>query len=312
MPSWSQLVQELNALPSPAEKDKFIKSGLDSSLAKIQSMVDGRNVILYSSAFLQKPTSPGNLISISPEDINGIMNSIHGLDCSKGLTLILHTPGGVTNAAETIVDYLRAKFAYIEVIIPTYAMSAGTMISLASDKIIMGRQSQLGPIDPQLPVNGSFVSSLAILDQFKLASAAIEDDEKNALFWAPILPSFGPALYAQAKHAISYSETIVSGWLKKYSLISDPDKAEEIAAYFSKGSENKKNHGRRIDREEARTQGLKIGNLEDNQDFQDAILTAYHFQTIIFDNTPTAKIIANHNGQKWIKPVPNPAAPLRR
>jgi len=41
------------------------------------------------------------------------MPIIHGMDSSKGLTLIMHTPGGVTNATETIVDYLRSKFDYI-------------------------------------------------------------------------------------------------------------------------------------------------------------------------------------------------------
>ena len=59
------------------------------------------------------------------------------MDWDKGLTLLLHTPGGVTNAAETIVEYLHTKFSYIEVIVPTYAMSAGTMISLSSNLIFI-------------------------------------------------------------------------------------------------------------------------------------------------------------------------------
>lgn len=58
------------------------------------------------------------------------MSVMFGMDWNKGLTLVLHTPGGVTNAAETLVAYLRSKFNYIEVIVPTFAMSAGTMISL--------------------------------------------------------------------------------------------------------------------------------------------------------------------------------------
>ena len=84
------------------------------------------------------------------EDIHGFMAGIHGHEADKGLLLILHTPGGLAEAAETIVDYLRSKFDKIDILIPTYAMSAGTMIALACDQIIMGRQSQLGPTDPQL------------------------------------------------------------------------------------------------------------------------------------------------------------------
>lgn len=57
------------------------------------------------------------------------MATLHGMEWEKGLTLILHTPGGVTNAAESIVSYLHSKFSDIETIVPTIAMSAGTMIS---------------------------------------------------------------------------------------------------------------------------------------------------------------------------------------
>ena len=37
----------------------------------------------------------------------------------------------------------------IEVFVPMTAMSAGTMIACMSRKIHMGKQSSLGPIDPQ-------------------------------------------------------------------------------------------------------------------------------------------------------------------
>jgi len=73
-----------------------------------------------------------------------------------------------------------SQFSYIEVIVPTYAMSAGTMISLASNKIIMGRQSQLGPIDPQMPIGGRYVSAQSIVDQFEKAKEEISADPKVA------------------------------------------------------------------------------------------------------------------------------------
>ena len=88
--------------------------------------------------------------SINAEDLNGFMAGIYGHDFTKDLLLILHTPGGLAAGAQTIVEYLRAKFDSIDVVIPTYAMSAGTMIALGCDRIVMGKQSQLGPTDPQL------------------------------------------------------------------------------------------------------------------------------------------------------------------
>lgn len=58
-------------------------------------------------------------MSVNMEDINGFMAGVHGHDFSKGLLPVLHTPGGVTESAQTIVDYLRSKFAAIDVLVPT-------------------------------------------------------------------------------------------------------------------------------------------------------------------------------------------------
>ena len=92
-------------------------------LKEVSKLRDGRFVIFYSSAFLQKRNVSGEDISINREDMNGFMNALHGVDTGKGLTLILHTPGGDPNAVESIVNYLHAKFDHIEVIVPYLAMS---------------------------------------------------------------------------------------------------------------------------------------------------------------------------------------------
>lgn len=50
-----------------------------------------------------------------------------------------------------------------------------------------------------------------------------------------------------------------------------------------------------------RAQGISIEDLEDNQNLQDAVLTAYHVATIIFETGPATKLIfANHN-RSWVK-----------
>jgi ClpP class serine protease len=151
-------------------------------------------VIFYASAFLQKPQAPASIIQITAEDLNAFMSVMYGMKWERGLTLILHTPGGVTNATESIVSYLRSKFDDIEVIVPTFAMSAGTMISLGANRIVMGRQSQLGPIDPQFFLGQTALSARAIVDQFEQAKDDIRKDLTLAHVWAPILQSIGPAL----------------------------------------------------------------------------------------------------------------------
>jgi len=306
MPSWTDLVSKVETL----DKDvvvNWLVDNLVKELNKISTLREGRNVIFYASAFLQKPTANQGTLSITSEDINGFMSVIHGMDFTKGLTILLHTPGGVTNATETIVSYLRSKFKDIEVIIPTYAMSAGTMISLSCDRIIMGRQSQLGPIDPQMNLNGRFVSALAIIDQFERAKQDILENSVQAHLWAPTLSTMGPALLQESQNAVEYSEQIVADWLESYvfkGIAGAKKKSEAVSAHFSRGSvdgHKKKSHGRRIDRIEAKSQGLCVEDLEDSQDLQEYVLTAYHLLTILFDKSTVLKFIGSNHFKIWLK-----------
>ena len=55
------------------------------------------------------------------------------MDKTKQLFIILNTGGGDPDAAEKIVNVFRNEFkAGVEVIIPDYAKSAGTLISIGA------------------------------------------------------------------------------------------------------------------------------------------------------------------------------------
>ncbi len=234
------------------------------------------------------------------------MSVMFGMKWEKGLTLILHTPGGITNAAETIGAYLWSKFDYIEVIVPTFAMSAGTMIALGTNRIVMGRQSQLGPIDPQLPVSGRFISARAAVDQFDRAKNEILSDVKTAHVWAPILQTLGPSLLQEAQNALAYGEEMVSKWLAQRMFAGQDnavEKAAAVAKHFNDASTHK-SHGRRIDRAEAAKYGLEVEQLENDQDLQEYVLTAYHLMSIVFDKGPATKLLATDSGRRWLKNLP--------
>ncbi len=68
----------------------------------------------------------------------------------QSLDVLLHTPGGVAEAAERIVALLRSKFSSVRFIIPHSAHSAGTLICFSGDEILMDHRSALGPVDPQI------------------------------------------------------------------------------------------------------------------------------------------------------------------
>lgn len=305
MASWNDLLKQFDALPDDSARTAWLNATLTTALNDVSTSRGGNNVVLYASAFLQKPGAPGNLIQLTAEDINGFMSVIYGMDFTKGLTLLLHTPGGVTNATETVVDYLRRKFKKIEAIVPTLAMSAGTMIALACDRIVMGKHSQLGPIDPQLhmPSSGRFVSARAIVDQFEKARADIIGDVITAHAWAPVLQSLGGGLLQEAQNALDYGESMVSDWLETYMFKKRRHKnalATQAAQHFNDANIHK-SHGRRIDRDEARAQKIRVEDLEDDQTLQDRVLTAYHLATIVFEKSPTSKFMHSNAGRAWVK-----------
>lgn len=304
MPSWNDLVSELEAQPDDPTRAKWLQNKLRASLSAVGAARQNRNVIMYGSAFLQKNAAPPALLQITHEEINGFMAVVYGMTCTKGLTLVLHTPGGVTNAAETLVAYLWSKFQDVEVIIPTYAMSAGTMISLSANRIIMGRQSQLGPIDPQIPVGpGRYISARSITDQFDRARLDIISDRNTAHVWAPVLQSLGPGLLQEAQNALEYGEQMVSRWLEQRmftGMDQGAAKAAAAAKHFNDASVHK-SHGRRIDRQEAKGQNLVVIDLEDDQNLQEHVLTSYHLMTLLFEKSPSCKIITSDAGKTWIK-----------
>lgn len=313
MATWSELLDAFQAQLSDAKRTAFLTTSVRQALediATLRQAEDGkpRNVLVYASAFLQKPHAPAASLSISHEDLDALMATIHGMTWANGLTLVLHTPGGGTNATESIVAYLRSKFDYIEVIVPTFAMSAGTMISLACDRIVMGRQSQLGPIDPQMVVGGRSLSARAVVDQFERARREIvgdgtpahPGDVNQAHLWAPILASIGPALLLEAQNALDYSERMVAEWAAQYMLGGDTAKAASIAAHFNDASKHL-SHGRRIDRDEARREGVIVEDLEASQDLQEAVLTLHHLGSIIFQSSPATKFFESTTGARYVK-----------
>lgn len=117
------------------------------------------------------------------------MLTIHKMDKSKGLDLILHTPGGDLVATESLVDYLYSIFNYdIRVIVPQISMSAGTMIALSAKEIILGKHSNLGPIDPQM----GGLACQAVLHEFEEAKKDIKMNPQAAPLWQVIIGKYHP------------------------------------------------------------------------------------------------------------------------
>jgi ClpP class serine protease len=97
-------------------------------------------------AFLGIPF--GGYIDI--DDSEAVIRAIEMTAEKMPIDMVLHTPGGLVLAAEQIASALARHPANVTVYVPHYAMSGGTLIALAADRIVMSPSAVLGPVDPQI------------------------------------------------------------------------------------------------------------------------------------------------------------------
>ncbi len=236
------------------------------------------------------------------------MEVFNGLP-SEGLDIILHSPGGLAEATESLVTFIRSKFSDVRILIPHAAMSAATMLACSANKIVMGAQSSIGPIDPQFTVIGEggvqqSAPAQAILDQFKLAKKECRDPN-NLPAWVPTLTQYGPALLVQCEEALKLSKELVKSWLAKYMLHGQPKAARKASLIAKRLADHKtfKTHARHIGRDQARSIGLVIDDLEADPKLEDLVLSVFHATSLTFTASATTKIIENHLGRAWIRGV---------
>ena len=114
-------------------------------------------------------TEPGEDPEIGIEDTVKVLMEIQKTSRDKPIDMIIHTPGGYAVAAQMMAMAIKFHPAKVTVMIPFYAMSGGSLMSLAAGEIRMEKYSVLGPVDPQIPTPGGMypAGSLATLMKTK-------------------------------------------------------------------------------------------------------------------------------------------------
>lgn len=303
MPNWGAILAEINQ--QQAVGQSHASGAVDIVRHKYLKQLHEktkRNIIVYYSGWLSKPTVGG--VEINDEDKNGFMMAVHKLDKSKGLDLILHTPGGSIASTQSIADYLHKMFkGDIRAFVPQVAMSAGTMLACSCKEIWMGKHSNLGPIDPQ--VNG--IPAYGVLSEFRRACREVKDDPTKTELWAQIISQYRPTFLTRCENAIDWSNAFVEDQLKRVMFKDDPGAKNKAKAIVKKLSHYPTNrtHELHIHFDECKKMGLNVKLLEDDADqtLQDLVLTVHHCYMHLFMNTPAYKAIENHNGVALLKRV---------
>lgn len=265
--TWDSVRLELNSARNPQGQIDFdkVRRGKLSALAAHTN----RPAILYATDFLNenKIRHAQNGMSVNQQDVRGLAEVVRGLQ-GNAVDLILHSPGGSPEAAESMVEVLRSQFKHVRVLVPVMAKSAATMIALAANEILMPISAELGPIDPQFLLSDGtggkrMTPCQAIIDDVDRARTAVQSNQPDANVWLMQIQKQPPGLYTQALNAVNLSKQLVKKWLEKYMFAGNhqaSQMADVIVNYL--GNHNQfLSHGRRVSVETLEGMGAEVHDI---------------------------------------------------
>lgn len=124
----------------------------------------GSKVICYFTGdrqtFPPNQPIPGTKIQITTEPQLIFYEHLKTIGKVEKIDIVLYTRGGDVNAVWPFVNLIREFCDKFSVLIPYRAHSAGTMIALGANEIVMTEVGELSPIDPTImgPLNPRIIS----------------------------------------------------------------------------------------------------------------------------------------------------------
>jgi hypothetical protein len=185
--------------------DSTIKDTLNKRLGDLETHFDADVVFYYGEIhpFMAKPFRD----FIEPLRL--------GVTARSRLAMVLNTPGGSAEAVEKVVEIVRFHYDEVYFIVPDIAMSAGTILCMAGDRIFMDYSSALGPIDPQVFNGKDWVPALGYLDKVEqMLERARNNSISNAEFL--ILQGIDLAMLTRYEQARDLTVTLLKKWLVEY------------------------------------------------------------------------------------------------
>jgi hypothetical protein len=280
-------------------------------LNRISSLRGNRDVLVFATDISKAALGTlGGLLTISYADILPITDQLSNLK-GKHLDLILETPGGFGEVTEEIVHLIRQQYESFAVIVAGWAKSAGTILAMAADEILMGPSSALGPIDAQLVWQNKQFSAEALLEGVKQIKDEVQRTGTLNKAYIPILQNISLGELQDAQNALDFATGLVTRWLAEYKFREwnqhangkpvtpegRTERAREIAGALC-DHKRWQTHGRSIKIHDLEAMRLKITDYSKEPELGDAI-ARYHallqmtFATNIYKiyETPSSQIL---------------------
>lgn len=245
------------SVPSPIEKTPMF-TAMNAARYQRQTLIrdiEAENpTLLCYVAGLKAP--------VDRADTLGFVDMLHNVTPGEPIDLLLHTPGGDVDAAEKLITLLRSMVGedgQLRVIVPDFAKSAGTLMTLGANVIVMSDSSELGPIDPQVTLrdsNGNDISHsvLTYLNAYRAAETELRskpDDLPSRIMFEKFDPTVIRKFTSVKDRARTFAENLLKRRGANFSKIAND--LMDINTYPS--------HGQMIGWEAARNIGLNVEYL---------------------------------------------------
>ncbi len=268
-----------SGIPAPAapadEKPK-----LDALIGALEQSRSSRVIVYW--------TTP--MARLSDAVVLSLYDQLETIGKTKRLDLFLNTGGGDTDIPWRIVSLVREFCDEFAVLVPHRAASAGTLIAMGADEIVMSRLGVLGPIDPSrthplLPrrEGAEEAEPISVQDmrhamQFIREAAGGDKEipytpEALAQIFAALFDKIHPLAIGAIEQSYALSKLIGTQCLSTHM---DPDtEGAKIKEIVDKLCDDYKSHSYQINRSEARKIGLKAVDAPDT--VQTAMMDLFRF-----------------------------------
>jgi len=194
--------------------------------------------------------------SMNYKDVKAVEDMLQAVDSPSVLYLLINSFGGDPETALRTIHMCRERSDSFKTIVPDMAKSAATQVCLGSEKIGMGYNSELGPIDPQIPFQNDWTAAYTIKEGMEyIEDRAKENPDVPTQIYSAIAQHYTPAKLKEAEKAIEYIEqsaTDIAG-----NMFDNDQEARDCVEYLLELEP----HGKSISLDEARNLGLEILDL---------------------------------------------------
>lgn len=270
------------------------------NLVSAYNEITGRYLFIFS-ADITKGRRGIDDIALFQEDFYNIQDILRESTADQ-IDFYLETPGGSGEAAEEIARFLHSKFREVRFLISGEAKSAGTILTMSGDAIMMTDTGSLGPIDAQVRIGRHIVSAYDYKAWVESKRVEAERNGKLNPFDAVMVAQISPGEIYGVYNSLEYATDLVKEWLVEYKFknwtITSAGRSVTKEMKISRAAEvanflcdhmTWRSHGRSLKIEDL-SKFLIIDRVDDNPPLANIVYRINTVLRLIFNNSSIYKV----------------------